>query len=62
MPTYEYKCKDCGKIHTLIQKLDDAPLEICEDCGSPNVFKLVSRDVGVHYKCGGFYTTDNPRR
>ncbi|MGE4232141.1 MAG: FmdB family zinc ribbon protein [Bacteriovoracia bacterium] len=42
MPVYEYECRSCHKIHELQQKMSDAPLKKCPDCGS-SVEKLISR-------------------
>jgi len=33
MPTYEYKCRACGKIFTEIQGIREEPLKIHEGCG-----------------------------
>jgi putative FmdB family regulatory protein len=60
MPVYEYKCKDCEHTFETIQKITDEPLDICESCGSPNVARIPSC-AAVHFKCRGFYCTDNPK-
>ena len=33
MPIYEYQCKACGAHHEAIQKMADAPLRKCPECG-----------------------------
>ena len=45
MPIYEYRCNDCGTRHEHLQKLGEAPLERCPDCGT----KVKRRDAGQYY-------------
>ena len=33
MPIYEYLCEQCGRRSEAIQRLGDAPLTECPDCG-----------------------------
>ena len=58
MPTYEYKCKKCGKIFDVFQKITDEPIKKCPDCGG-DVIRLISGGVGIIFKGSGFYITDN---
>lgn len=57
MPTYEYRCPNCGKFE-VEQKITDDPLKTCPTCGS-SVNKLISRNVGIIFKGSGWYCTDN---
>ncbi len=57
MPIYEYRCNDCGTRHEHLQKLGEAPLERCPDCGSTHYTKLVSA-AGFQLKGSGWYATD----
>jgi putative FmdB family regulatory protein len=57
MPIYEYECKSCGNRQEVIQKLSDAPLTDCPDCGEAELKKLVSA-AGFRLKGGGWYETD----
>ena len=41
MPIYEYECKNCKKVHEVQQKMVDAPLKECPDCGK-EVQKIIS--------------------
>jgi putative FmdB family regulatory protein len=59
MPLYEYKCSDCEKVHEVIQKFSDAPLEICPSCQGP-LTKLMSMS-SFSLKGTGWYTTDYKR-
>ncbi|MGK5090233.1 FmdB family zinc ribbon protein [Bdellovibrionota bacterium FG-2] len=56
MPLYEYECAKCEKVHEIMQKFSDAPVDNCPDCASP-VKKLLSRTSFV-LKGTGWYTTD----
>jgi len=57
MPIYEYQCQDCGKQLEALQKLSDAPLQDCPDCGEPSLKKKVSA-AAFRLKGGGWYETD----
>ena len=56
MPIYEYKCQDCGTAVEKMQKISDAPLAVCENCGG-KLEKQVSR-AGFQLKGEGWYVTD----
>ena len=57
MPIYEYACPDCGAQHEHIQKLADAPISTCPNCGSSKYFKKISA-AGFALKGTGWYATD----
>ncbi|MGV6818376.1 MAG: FmdB family zinc ribbon protein [Thiotrichales bacterium] len=57
MPIYEYQCESCGHKHEAIQKMSDAPLTQCPQCGKPALKKLVSA-AGFRLSGGGWYETD----
>ena len=56
MPIYEYKCVECGTHLEKMQKMSDAPLAVCENCGG-KLEKQVSR-TGFQFKGEGWYVTD----
>lgn len=56
MPIYEYKCLDCGMHLEKMQKVSDAPLALCENCGG-KLEKQWSRS-GFQFKGEGWYVTD----
>ncbi|HEY0459821.1 MAG TPA: FmdB family zinc ribbon protein [Pyrinomonadaceae bacterium] len=56
MPIYEYKCVDCGTHIEKMQKMSDALLTVCENCGG-KLEKQVSR-TGFQFKGEGWYVTD----
>lgn len=60
MPTYDYKCKECGAIQEEFHKMNDSPQVICRACGCKMV-KLISYGGGVIFKGSGFYETDYKR-
>jgi putative FmdB family regulatory protein len=57
MPFYEYLCKNCGHELEAMQKVSDAPLKKCPDCGKPQLERLMSAPV-FRLKGGGWYETD----
>jgi putative FmdB family regulatory protein len=59
MPLYEYQCAACRKVHEVMQKFSDAPLEKCPECQGP-VQKIVSLS-SFALKGSGWYTTDYKR-
>jgi putative FmdB family regulatory protein len=58
MPTYEYQCRSCNHRFEIWQKMTDAPLTICPQCGGP-IHKLFF-PAGIVFKGSGFYKTDHP--
>ena len=57
MPIYEYECRACGHQLEKIQKLSDAPLVECPQCGKNELRKRISTP-GFRLKGGGWYETD----
>jgi putative FmdB family regulatory protein len=57
MPIYAYKCTDCGHEQEVLQKISDAPLTDCPDCGRPSMAKQVTA-AGFQLKGTGWYVTD----
>jgi len=57
MPIYEYQCSACGQSHDALQKLSDAPLVDCPECGQPELKKKISA-AGFRLTGGGWYETD----
>jgi putative FmdB family regulatory protein len=57
MPTYDYRCQDCGNRIEVVQSFSDAPLTVCNVCGGR--FRRVFHPVGIVLKGSGFYSTDN---
>ena len=57
MPIYEYQCKACDKELEALQKISDAPLQDCPECGEASLKKKVSA-AAFRLKGGGWYETD----
>lgn len=57
MPFYEYQCQACGAQVEVMQKISDAPLKKCPECGKSRLTKLISAPV-FRLKGGGWYETD----
>jgi putative FmdB family regulatory protein len=57
MPFYEYQCRACGAEVEVLQKITDAPLKKCPECGKSQLAKLVSAPV-FRLKGSGWYETD----
>src|SRR4030095_10920443 len=57
MPFYEYQCRACGAQVEVLQKISDAPLKKCPECGKGQLQKLVSAP-SFRLAGGGWYETD----
>ena len=57
MPTYEYRCKDCGQELEVVQSFTDDALTTCEACGGS--LRKVFGNVGIAVKGSGFYKNDS---
>ena len=57
MPTYQYRCTECGHDLEAVQKFSDAALTECPNCGGS--LRKVFNAVGVVFKGSGFYRTDS---
>ena len=57
MPTYDYKCKECGITFELFQKMTDEPIKECIECGG-EVRRLIGSGLTPVFKGSGFYETD----
>ena len=57
MPTYEYRCKDCGTTLEVVQSFTEPSLTECRTCGGR--LRKVFGNVGISFKGSGFYRTDS---
>lgn len=57
MPIYEYQCRSCDHRLEKLQRISDAPLIRCPECGEDSLVKLISA-AGFRLKGGGWYETD----
>jgi putative FmdB family regulatory protein len=57
MPTYDYRCNECGHHFEAFQAMSAEPLTTCPLCGGP-VERLIGAGAGLVFKGSGFYITD----
>ncbi|MDE1179594.1 FmdB family zinc ribbon protein [Paraburkholderia sp.] len=57
MPIYAYRCESCGFGKDALQKMSDAPLTHCPECGKDTFRKQVTA-AGFQLKGSGWYVTD----
>ncbi len=57
MPTYSYRCTECGQAFDIQQAFTDDSLTVCPHCGG-KLRKLFSA-VGVSFTGSGFYRNDS---
>lgn len=57
MPIYEYQCQSCSHELEKLQKISDAPLSLCPECGKEELRRKISA-AGFRLKGGGWYETD----
>lgn len=57
MPTYEYKCEDCGYIFEEFQGINESVIGFCPRC-SGEVKRLITNGGGIIFKGSGFYCND----
>ena len=57
MPIYEYRCDACGFQKDHLQKMSDAHLKSCPECGTESYKRQLSA-AGFQLKGSGWYATD----
>ena len=57
MPIYEYACGKCGHTLDALQKVSEAPLVDCPECGEAALRRLISAPR-FRLKGDGWYETD----
>ena len=57
MPTYEYRCKDCGENLEVVQAFTDEALTECPYC--QGALRKVFNSVGISFRGSGFYKNDS---
>lgn len=57
MPTYEYKCSNCGNLFEVFHSMNAEPVKKCPKCGGA-VKRLIGSGAGPIFKGSGFYQTD----
>ena len=57
MPTYDYRCRDCGHTIEVIHPMSEDGPSACEVCGGP--VRRVLFPAGIIFKGSGFYRNDS---
>jgi putative FmdB family regulatory protein len=57
LPTYSYKCTECGTAFDIQQAFTDDSLTVCPNCGGK--LRKIFAAVGVTFNGSGFYRTDS---
>jgi putative FmdB family regulatory protein len=57
MPTYEYRCAECGSEFDKFGRMSDPPVTECPNCGA-QAQRKISAGAGLLFKGSGFYITD----
>jgi putative FmdB family regulatory protein len=57
MPTYSYRCTECGTAFDIQQAFTDDALTVCPSCGG--LLRKQYGSVGVTFNGSGFYRTDS---
>ena len=58
MPTYDYRCENCGHTEEIFQSMSDKPKRTCPKCKARKFKRLIGTGAGVIFKGSGFYETD----
>lgn len=57
MPTYSYRCTECGEAFDIQQAFTDDTLTVCPNCGGK--LRKIFNAVGVSFTGSGFYRNDS---
>jgi putative FmdB family regulatory protein len=57
LPTYSYKCTECGTAFDIQQAFTDNSLTVCPNCGGK--LRKVFTAIGVTFNGSGFYRNDS---
>ena len=60
MPTYEYRCRNCGHTFDVVQAMSDEALTVCPVCGGE--LRKVFAAPAISFKGSGFYATDHGKK
>lgn len=58
MPTYDYKCQNCGHTFETLQSMSADHLVTCPKCNQDSLKRLIGTGAGLLFKGSGFYETD----
>ena len=58
MPTYDYRCDNCGHTMEVFQSITASVKKKCPECGKLKLKRLLGTGAGLIFKGSGFYETD----
>ena len=58
MPTYDYRCGECGHEWEVFQSITAKPKRKCPGCGRQKAKRMIGPGAGIIFKGSGFYQTD----
>ena len=58
MPTYDYRCTECGHKLEAFQKMSDKTLTTCPVCAKETLRRGPGGGIGLSFTGTGFYKTD----
>jgi len=61
MPTYDYRCADCGHEFERFEAITAKPLRTCPLCEG-KVKRLIGAGGAVIFRGNGFYCNDYPKQ
>lgn len=62
MPTYDYKCSNCGNLLEHFQSVNDKELKKCPKCSKNALKKQIGAGCGIIFKGAGFYVNDYAKK
>jgi putative FmdB family regulatory protein len=60
VPTYVYRCRDCGEAFEVQQRITDAPVRQCQLNGCKGRVERVIQTPGIMFRGSGFHVNDYP--
>jgi putative FmdB family regulatory protein len=61
VPTYTYKCQQCGIQFESFQSMMDPPLQTCPSCHG-ELQRVITGGSGLIFRGSGFYITDYSKK
>jgi len=58
MPTYDYRCDQCGHTLELFQSITESAKKKCPACKKLKLKRIIGAGAGFLFKGSGFYQTD----
>ena len=52
MPTYDYKCEECGHEFEVVQRMTDDKITTCPECNQESVKRIITTSAGG-FRIGG---------